>query len=136
MCFLLLIPLSLALYYQPKYHREPEFEHYYGRTTCYVFTILVVFLLVALISFVVLQRRSFSKVLEKEAKMFNWFFIIFFLCYFLRTAYLWLLGKWRYTRAFNTIFSRYLMIDILPMIWDIVPISAILIIHVREFSKP
>jgi len=28
------------------------------------------------------------------------------------------------------------MIDTLPMIWDIVPISAILIIHVREFSKP
>ncbi len=136
MCFLLLIPLSLALYYQPKYHREPVFEHYYGRTTCYVFTILVVFLLVALISFVVLQRRSFRKVLEKEAKMFNWFFFIFFMCYFLRTVYLWLLGKWRYTRAFNTVFSRYLMIDILPMIWDIVPICAILIIHVREFSKP
>ena len=136
MSALLLIPLGLALYYQPKYHREPEFEHYYGRVTCYVFTILCIFLLIALISFVVLQRRSFSKVLENEAKMLNWFFFIFFMCYFMRTVYLWLLGKWRYTHAFNTIFSRYLMIDILPMVWDIVPIGAILVIHVREFSKP
>jgi hypothetical protein len=27
------------------------------------------------------------------------------------------------------------MRDILPMLWDIVPIGAILIVHIREFGK-
>jgi hypothetical protein len=61
MSALLIIPLGVALYYQPYYHREPEFYHYYGRVTCYVFTVLMIFLAVALISFVVLKRRSFGR---------------------------------------------------------------------------
>jgi hypothetical protein len=61
MSALLFIPLGFALYYQPKYHREPIFYHYYGRMTCYVFTVLVIFLLVALVCFIVLKRRSFNK---------------------------------------------------------------------------
>ena len=135
MCALLFIPLGFALHYQPIYHRQPVFEHYYGTTTCYVFTLLCIFLVIALVLFWILQKRSFSQVLRQESKMLKWFFVVFFIAYFLRTAYLWILGDWRYTKAFNTIFSRYLMIDLLPMIWDIVPISAILIIHVKEFSK-
>ncbi len=68
--------------------------------------------------------------------MLNCFFIIFFVAYVTRTLYLWFLDDWMYTRAFNTIFSRYLMKDILPPIWDIIPICAILIVHIVEFSKP
>jgi hypothetical protein len=61
MSALLLIPFGYALHYQSIYDREPVFEHYYGRLTCYVFTIICIFLLISLTSFTVLKRRSFNK---------------------------------------------------------------------------
>ena len=68
--------------------------------------------------------------------MMNCFFIIFFICYFLRSLYLWFLGDFRYTRAFHTMFMRYLIKDIFQTVFDVVPIVAILIVHIKEFRKP
>ncbi len=67
--------------------------------------------------------------------MLNCFFIIFFISYFLRSIFLWSLGKWRSTILFADFFRRALMIDILQMFWDIIPIGAIVILHIIEFSK-
>jgi len=61
MSFLLLIPLGFALYYQKLYDRTEVFRNYYGKTTSIVFTILLIFLLLSLISFFIMKRRSFNK---------------------------------------------------------------------------
>ena len=61
MSALLFIPLGFALHYQKLYDRTKIFADYYGKVTCGVFTILCIFLLIALTSFIVMKRRSFNK---------------------------------------------------------------------------
>jgi hypothetical protein len=68
--------------------------------------------------------------------MFKKFFVVFVIAYLLRTLYLLGYGDWRFTRAFHVMFRRYLMCDILPMLWDAIPIGAIFWMHHKTFTKP
>ena len=62
-------------------------------------------------------------------------YAVFFLCYGLRTAYQFELGDFRNWKLLQSQAVRYYWLNALPLIWDILSITSILMMHYFVFNE-
>ena len=91
-------------------------------------------LLVSFIFLVHSIRKYYDGQMVIEMSWLSILFAIFSICYGLRTIYQFLLGEFH--NLVPDMIFRWNCVNLLPIVFDIIPICAILVMHHMNFKSP